>query len=418
MGAQKFLIRWGTGLFVFSFAFSVWAGDVQFDLTSLGQVRENSRSQREIPVNGFAGMQSSFEKWNFSTFANGRVMRDFEQNLDEADLYQGYFHLQPMEALQFDVGRQFVSQGFFASVLDGAQITVAPWEHVDFIAYSGVPRSVEIGDFNTNDGLLTGLSIALTNFSRTAVSVHGAWRKNNILIDNLTQNDEVRVGGNFSHQFAISSTPLFYGMAEYDVTGEILETGTAGFDIYPGRRLSFNGEFQYFNIGREQTRQTIQRLFTGGRLIGGRVAPTLTLVPRALDWFASYGYQSAEIRDGDQRNSHILESGFRWTLAAVNLETEAAYYYSRSFGGHVHGGRLTLMEQFTEKFYADLTGDFSQYRKITNDNDIAFSGVIWTGYEILKDFLVSGGFEYNKNDFFNNEYRGSFRIDYHFGFKS
>ena len=92
-----------------------------------------------------------------------------------------------------------------------------------------------------------------------------------------------------------------------------------------------------------------------------------------------------------------------------------AYYFSSSFGGTVHGVRCSLNEEWTEKFSSELGVDFATYQKITSDNDQAFSAVFWAGYEFVKDWKVSAGAEYNRNNLFDRDFRGSFRLDYHYG---
>ncbi|OGQ05817.1 MAG: hypothetical protein A3F82_06240 [Deltaproteobacteria bacterium RIFCSPLOWO2_12_FULL_44_12] len=390
------------------------AGEFHLNATSLGQVRKNARLQKEIPVNGYLGMAFAQPTWELSGETNMRVIRDFKRKLDDYDLYQAVIHYKPTEKLRIDSGRQIVNQGFSLEMLDGVQTTIMPWDHVDFTVYSGIPRSVEREDFNKNDGLLTGISIGMKNVARTNFSLHAAWRKNDIYFIDPKQNDEARVGANFSHQFAVSTTPMLYGTFEYDAMGKVIDTGVAGFDIYPSKRIALNMEFNYFNISRETDRLTIQRLFTQGRQIGGRFSSTWTLVPNYLDLVESYTYQNVEVVKGDRRHGHIVDAALQLSLDNIGLHIEPGYYFSKSFGGRLHGGRISIHEQFTDKFYTEVGFDFTKYKKITNDNDNAYSGVGWAGYEVAKGLTISGGFEYNKNNSFNKDARGSFRLDYQF----
>ncbi|MBI5299476.1 MAG: hypothetical protein HY877_04190 [Deltaproteobacteria bacterium] len=390
------------------------AGEFHLDNDVIGQVRKNTSSQREIPVNEYFGMSFAQPSWHLGGETNMREFRDFDRKLDEFDLYQTVIHYTPLEALQIDAGRQFVNQGFFVETLDGIQTTVAPWKYVDFIAYSGIPRSVEVGDFNKNDGLITGVSIGSRNLSRTNIRVHGAWRKINIHWMDVKHNDEVFVSGNFSHQFAVSSTPMLYGFMEYNTAAKVLDVGTAGFDIYPTGKIRLNLEFNYFNTNRQSDRTTVQALYTAGRMMGGRFSSTWTLVYGWLDLIENYSFRNTEVLRNDFRNSHLADASLRFTANSIGLSITPGYYYERSFGGHLNGAKTNIHEQFTDKFYANLLFDFTKYKKITNNNDNAYSVTGWTGYEVAKGLTLSGGFEYNKNSFFNKDSRGSFRVDYHF----
>ncbi|MBI4223944.1 MAG: hypothetical protein HY609_03340, partial [Deltaproteobacteria bacterium] len=307
-----------------------------------------------------------------------------------------------------------INQGFSLEILDGVQTTFGPFGFVDFALYSGIPRSVEVGDFNKNDGLLSGLSINLKNVARTSGAVHAAWRKNDMEQTNWRQNDEIYVGADFSHQFPIATEPMFYGTFEYDALWNAVNLGTAGIDLYPARRLAINLEGSYSNISRQTDRLTIQRVFTDGRTWGGRAAVTWTLIPKFLDLVKSYAYHNVEAQGNNPRRGHGIDAALQISFEKIGLFLEPAYYFSKSLGGDLHGVRGLIHEQFTPKFFADLAADFTTYDKITNDNDSAIGTGGWIGYEAAAGLTISGGFEYNRNNVFIRETRGSFRIDYHF----
>ena len=253
---------------------TVGAAEFGLDTTLLGQVRENEGDQTEIPVNGYLGLGFSQSKWNFSGETNMRLFRDFPRKLDDYDLYQAVLHIQPIQALKIDFGRQFVSEGFSTEILDGIRLTLMPLKYLDITVYTGMPRSVETGDFDKNNGLFSGISLGLKNVARTNARIHAAWRKHNIRFNDLKQNDEILVGADLSHQFAIPERPLLYGLVEYNVTGKNLDAGTAGVDIAPFSGAALNLEFNYFNVNRDSDRPTILGLFARGRLLTGRFAST------------------------------------------------------------------------------------------------------------------------------------------------
>lgn len=394
----------------------LFAAEYDVGAKILGQVRKNTQNLQRLPVDGYFSAEAYGSKVSAET--DMRFFRDFDTRVDKYDLYQTVLHVRPLETLQFDMGRQFVNQGFFAAVLDGVQATVSPSEHFFTTVFSGIPRDIEMENFNNNRRLLTGISLGLKNVKRTEATLHAAWRSNNIHMFDAGRNDEALVGLTLSRQFAVSSTPFVYANFEYSATGKVVQAGTAGLDIYPTSRIALNVEGNYFNVDRNFSQQTIQGLYSAGRLIDARLSSTWTLVENYLAFTENVSYENIEVLSRDFRNGWRAEAGFSVTAKKAGFRFEPVYYYIKSFGGTVNGVRGYFHEQFNDLFYAELSVDFSKYRKITNDNDNALSFYGWTGYEVAKGLVLSGGFEFNKNNFFDRDARGSFRVDYHFGKKT
>ncbi len=386
------------------------AGEIDLDTTIIGQVRENENDLTEVPVNGYFGLAIEGFNKKLSGETSMRLFHDFPRKLDDYDLYQAVVHARPINLLQFDVGRQFVTQGFYAAVIDGIRIKFNPPGKVDLTVYSGMPRTVEIGDFDTNDGLLTGLSVGLKEVPRTNLQANVAWRSANVRRTDLRENDEVLAGLAGSYQFKASWRPTLYGLAEYNVTSSVFDTGTFGIDVYPHARLGLNAEFDYFNASRDFSRPSILALFTSGPTFSGRFSSTVTLIPDRLDFEESYAYQRLEIQNGLWQNGHLFDSIFSIYVDEVGLLIQPGGYFSKSFGGTLYGGRALLHEKFTSKIDAEASVDFTKYSKITGNNDIAFSTVLWAGYEVIKGLKLSAGFEYNINNSFDRDIRGSFMI--------
>jgi hypothetical protein len=391
-------------------------GNFHLDTMVLGQVRNDENSQREIPTSGFLGMAMDLPQSHLVMETDMRVFRDVEKKLDDYDLYQAVLHWHPLEALKIDFGRQFLNQGFTAEMVDALTVTFMPLPILDIAFYSGIPRSVEIGDFNKNDGLLSGLTIGLKKTPHTSAKFYTTWRKLSVSTMDLTQNDLIHVGANFSHEVAtgIAST---YVILEYDVTGKVLDTGIGGIDIYPAQRIALNFEGSYSKVNRTRNQPTILSLLAHDQLLIWRVATTWTLIPKFLDVTQSYSYQRIELQNNVLRHGHLADLALPLSLEAIHLSIEPGYYFARSFGGTLHGGRALLHEQWTDEFYTEVVVDFTKYTKVTSNNDIAFSSVAWAGYEILKGWTLSGGAEYNKNNEFNKDIRGSFKIEYTFDHK-
>lgn len=392
------------------------ADNLNFDTTILGQVRENRNNQNEVPFNGYLGLEYSRSQWNLSSEANMRLFRDWARGWDDYDLYQAVVHVQPTEIVQIDFGRQFLSQGFTTDIIDGLKLTFRPPWPVEFTAYSGIPRTIERGDFNENDGLLSGLSVRIKDIPRTNLQFHTAWRKANIQVSDIRENDSVLVGANASYLFGGAWQPLLYGLAEFNATGRLFETGTLGLDLYPRNWVAFNVELNYFNVDRNFIRRSILELLTEGETFSGRIGSTWTLIPNYLEMTQSYAYQNLEVTNGNRRNGHLLELEFPLSFDVIGLAVAPGYYFSQSYGGDLHGIRVVVYEQFTDRFDAELGLDYTTYNKVTGDNDNAFSVILWANYEVVKNLTVSAGFEYNKNNLFSRDIRGSFQLQYHYGF--
>lgn len=406
------------------FPLAASADRLSFDTTLLGQGREDENNVGEFPFNGYLGLQYSRPGWwNLSSETNMRLFRDWKRGWDDYDLYQAVVHVTPGEIVQIDFGRQFLSQGFTTDLVDGLKLTIRPPWPVEFTTYSGIPRTVERGDFNDfsgtgngNDGLLSGLSVRIKEIPRTNLQLHTAWRKANIRVGDLRENDAVLVGADASVSLGGAWKPLLYGVSEVNTTGKVMETGTLGLDLYPRSWASFNLEFDYFNTDRNFARQSILELLADGRILSGSIGSTWTLIPDFLEMTESYSLQNITVNGGNRRNGHLLEVAFPITFDSIGLDIGPGYYFSKSFGGDLHGLRIAAHERFNEKWDADLGFDVTTYDKVTGDNDNAFSTVLWTGYEILKDLKLAAGFEFNKNNLFDRDIRGSFKLQYNYGF--
>lgn len=400
---------------VLVFPVSGWGSDFFGDLELVGQGRENEREQQETPLTGYVDTGFGSPAKSFSAETGMRFFRDLSRSLTDYDLYQAVLHFRPVSSLQVDFGRQFVNEGFAVETLDGIRTTLAFSDRATATLYSGVPRSVETGDFSRDDGLLTGLSLATGWNQKLKTTLHLNWRKNDLNRADFVQNDEIRIGTNLSSRWDGFLKPAFYGLVEYETTAKVLEAGTLGVDLTPSRRVSLNLEGNYFNVNRESDRPTVFSLISTGEIWTGRLGSTWTLIPGWLDLVESYSYQRVEIQSGTRRPGHLLDTAFQVSWEKVGLFFQPGYYYAKSFGGDLHGVRGSIHEQFTERLYADLGVDFTTYDKITGDDDNAFSTILWTGYEIVKGWTLSGGAEYNRNNIFERDVRGSFKLEYHYG---
>ena len=390
------------------------ATPLTLDATLLGQDRQNTSGVTEMPTNAYLGAGLGKQGDKISAQTNMRFVRDLKQSIQDYDLFQAVLHTEPLETLKLDFGRQFLTEGFSAQIMDGLKTTLFPEGPVAVTAYSGIPRTVERGDFNADDGLLTGLTIGSDSTPGSHLKLHAAWQKQSLQKMKFKKYDEVRVGANLSHAWTVTAQPILYGLIEYEATSQTVEAGTVGLDLSPSRRLSVNLEGNLFDINRLSNRPTIMSLFTEGRTYSGRIATTVTLIPDWLDWMESYALQRVEIQKGTTYRGHLLETGFPVSFEDIGLHLLPTYYFADSFGGRLHGGRLSAREDFTEKFYAEAGSDFATYTKITKDNDTAVATFLWTGFKHLNGFSVAAGAEYNRNNLLQKDVRGMLRLDYHF----
>lgn len=411
---MKFFRSLGLLILLLLISTSLWAGEFELETDILGQIRENEAGLTEFPLNGYLGMAADKPKWHISAETNMRLFHDFSREWDDYDLYQAVLHWHPSKKVSLDFGRQFLNEGFSAETIDGIRLGLVPYKYLGLILYSGMPRTVELGDFNENDGLLTGMSLGLQNIKNVNARLHVAWRKNNARVNDLRENDSVNAGADFSYLWNSPIEMMVYGLFEYNVTGNMVDVGTIGLDVYPLDRVSLNLEFDYFNIDRRFDRETILSLFTTGRTLLGNFSSTVTLIPDFWDLMTNVSIQRIEIQDHTFRSGYVINIDLPITIGDIGFYVQPGYYFTRSFGGTLHGIRATIHEDFTDKLYSDLNFDFTTYDKITNDNDNAFSFVAWTGYEVLKGLVVAAGFEYNRNNLFDRDIRGTMQIKYHY----
>ncbi len=391
------------------------AEGLRVDTQWAGQIREAASGNRETPLNSYFGLGYGKPDSRFSAQTDMRLFRDFSQSLDDYDLYQAALRIRPIDKVGLVFGRQFLNEGFSTEMGDGLKLSLAPQEHVDIIFYSIIPRTVERGDFNRDDGLLTGFSLGFSDLAQTNGRFHFAWRRNDLNTADLRQNDSLRAGLNLSHRFDGPAAPLLYSLAEYDLPGKKMEATTVGVDLRPFSRLALTVEGNYFNIDRLNSRRTVLSLFTTGRSVSGRLTSTWTLISGLLDAVQSYSYHRNEIQTAAHRNGHLLETAFPVSFESIGLSVEPAYYLFNSFGGTVHGGRTSAVEELTPSLFLGTGVDLTRYTKVTQDNDSALSTYLEAGYRFIKNGNVSAGFEYNRNNLFERDLRGTVRLEYHYG---
>ncbi|MDO8520086.1 MAG: hypothetical protein Q7T11_07995 [Deltaproteobacteria bacterium] len=381
------------------------------DLSANSQIRDDPHDQREIPLNGYLGFSLNDPTYKAWFDVDMRFFHEFENALDDYDLYQSAVHYRPKPDVQIDLGRQMINRGFSLDTVDGGQLTFSPFEKIALSLYAGVPRTVETGDFNEDDGLSAGIAASLKGFSRTRGGIKVAWKRDRMESVDFGANDRLLLGMDMGYHFRGAWSPFAFVLAEYDTFGSNLDTISAGIDLYPSKRVALNLGFDYFDSNREDSVVTLTDLFTDGETFSGRIGSTWTLIPSRLDFTQTYAYQNLENTDSAREPGHLFEGGFPLYFPKIGLNLIPTYYFTQSFGGRVHGARLDFREQIS-RWYAEGGIDYSTYVKITGNDDNAFSTFLWSGYELVKGFVFSGGVEYNANNLYEKDIRGSVKLDY------
>lgn len=402
---------------VYLFATSGTAHAAKFEAggTLLGQVREDASSRREVPLSDYFNFGLMDLPLHLSLKTDARYFRDLSRGFNDFDLYQGFAYLKPVDVIELELGRQFLSEGFSAGLMDGLRLGILPPGFVDLSIYLGVPRNVERGDFNRDDGLLTGFSLRMKGVDKTNLGLGLSWRKERARISNQVKNDEVRISGNFSRKLGGVTEPFIFGLVEYDITAKVLDVGSIGMDIYPSNRIALGVEFGSFNTSRRGDHRTPSGILVGGRTIYTRFSSTLSLIRNYLDFEGGYSFQWVKLRDNLHKAGHLIDASLPLSLDVIGMNVRPTYYFMDSFGGRLHGVKLAVHEDFNDRIFADALADFSFYNKITGSNTNASSTGAWAGVEILKNLRLSAGFEYNRNAWFDRDIRSTFKIEYGYG---
>lgn len=397
-----------------AFAFSY---DFSYEL--LSQVRENRAGQREVPINNYIGLELGDMPKEFSFTTNARILADPTRNSEHFafDLYQAALHVEPVkEVLQLDGGRLWFVDGFSVETMDSVVVSVLPKDwHVGLTFYGGLPRSVEIGDFNPPvQSLIAGTRLSLQDVEDTYVELSAKYKKVNMRQTNYRQNDSIHVGISGMHEFSkVKSTPSIYGNVEYNIAGKVLEVGTLGFDIYPHWRLALNFEGNYFNTDRQSDENSLFETFDSGDIIEGRQSIELKLT-KGFRFFEEFAYQRFSVTGRGSENGYLAEAGLGNYWKKGKFSTALSYYFQKNYGGTVNGAFLELINTYFKGWTAKASFDYSRYSKLLNRNGTAYSVVAGASYEFTDFATLYLGGEYNRNVWYNNDIRGTLDFTLHF----
>lgn len=386
------------------------------------QVRENSLPQREAPFYAYldTGLKELPNKGTFDVSLRNNYIFNVKDN--EFDLYQAVFRMDDIAGVVgVSAGRQFVSPGFHAYLMDGltTRIGKEDWP-VAVTIIGGVPRYLEMNDFKGTAGLIAGATIELQGVDRFHLKLSGIYDKLDIKKTYWKKNDTVLTGVATSYLFNGRFMPNLYGNFEYDTAGKDIDTGLAGFRIRPFSRLFWNIEGGFFNTNRNRQRDTIFSLFSRSGFYQGRTGISVTAIESAgpIEDFVitgGYSYQRYHSTASSKADiGHLADGGIKFSVAPIYLTVLASYKYYKSYGGKANDIYFELHDEPFDILNFTAGGNITKYSKITNQKDTAISAFLMADLNIIKNFVLSAGGEYLRNDTFSREFRATAKLSYKF----
>lgn len=378
-----------------------------FGYRNISQIRKGPNRTNEFPINQYVGIGLSQLPRNFSFETNFRAFADPKMDRKAFDLYEAAFHVEPVSSFSLDGGRQWLSDGFDATILDGTRLGFFPSDgHLGGSIYAGIPRYLEDGNFhNVTEGLVIGGALNLLNVKDTSAGFSVRWRKIDATRNDYRHNDTIYLGLAGSHQFTSSSwAPNIYGNAEIDTAGKTLDVGTLGLNFYPHWRVAFTIEGSRFDVARRSADETILGNFFSGSIAQGREGLQIKIA-KDLNFIQDFSFQYYKVPGRGAENGYTAGAGLGHFWEKAKLSSEGEYYYRKSFGGHVHGGYVALANKYFKHVFANVSFDISRYSKVTGQRDTAISLVGDVGYAFTGRTRLAVGGEFNHNNWFDKEGR-------------
>lgn len=378
-----------------------------FSYRNLSQVQKGRFVGTEAPINQYFSLGISKLPKDSAFQTDFKVFINNETNSYQFDLYQAVYNIEPVESLAIELGRMWLAESFDTALLDGMKLSVTPGSgYLNFSLYAGGNHYYEQGNVHRGEeGLLVGAALNLQNVEDTLARFAARWRKVEATVNDWGRNDTIFLGLNASHKFSDAwSTPNIYGNIEGDTAGEVIDTGTLGFQFFPHWRLALALDGNYYNVSRNSAYETIFQNYFSGRIIEAK-ANARVKVMKNLHIFEDLSYLRYTPIALNSKNGYLFNVGLDAYLEPAKLSTLAKFYYLRSYGGHVYGGYLGLDTKYREHWTAALDFDLSNYSKITGQSDTATSLVGDVAYWFNKITKISLGGELNHNQWFNRDAR-------------
>jgi len=377
------------------------------------QVRNNTTGGREFITNNDLGVHFVEQGKDITFTSQLRYSREWLGSEHNFDLYETYFQFDSLfnNHLSIVLGRQSLISNIDYMLMDGINVNLAPSKWFDISLFTGVPRYFEEGDLTGEIGLVSGISFILNEVSYTKARLDFLYQKKNFTTNVLNNTDKMYVSASVSKGISIFR---LYALGEYDITDTLPTTITLGTEIYPFvKKVGFLIEGNYFNESRNDNLENIFTIFSANYLWQIKAGVFVNSV-KNLNLYQNFSFQRYDVLASNPENGFNAETGLGYDFDQINLEADVGYYFIRSYGGTLHGARVSLYEEWTKNLFSELYFDFITYTKVTNDDATGFNIVATTGVNLNKGFSFAGAFEYIRNNMFNYDLRGTLRLNYYF----
>ncbi len=382
------------------------------------QTLENRFGNRELTTDTYGGFHLSERSEQMAVSSQFRLSREWEGETMNGDLYEAQFQMDNLldNRLDITLGRQaFISNvDFFLA--DGATFITKPSKWFDLSTFVGIPRYIERNDLDGEVGIVAGQSVILKEIDYTNARLDFTYQKDDFSTADTPSHDPDEMTVSLSASKGISVFKL-YGLGEYYLTDPTLQTATIGAEIYPfPRRVGFLLEGSRFNESRERDFDTVYKMFAVDEMWQLRSGVFFSPM-KNLRFEQDLSYQSYHVLDDYRKYGINAKTAVSYRFDPIKLDMDAAYSFVTSYGGTANGARVMFYEEWTDAFFSSLFADYVRYSKITGDNNDGFDVGFTSGMKFAPAFTASGTLEYLKNDVFDDELRGLFKLDYLFDMK-
>ncbi len=382
-----------------------------------GMIYEDRFGEKNFVSDNYFGVNYSERSKQIIFNSQARLSREWLHQTQNFDLYEASLQFDNLlkNRVNLSLGRQSFLSNVDFFLVDGVTVNIRPVTWFDVDLYAGIPRYIERGDIDGDIGLVTGLNWTLKETkSYTSARLGVSYQKQNFNSNDWDVTDKMYVSGSFSQGVSIFR---FYGLGEYDLTSQIAQSGSVGVEIYPfAKKIGFLIEGDYYNESRSDALDSVFTFFSTSSLWQGKGGIFVNAV-KNLNLYQNFSLQRYDIQDSEFRYGFNAETGGAYYIEKWRTDVSAAYFFIRSYGGVLHGGKLGAYTDWSNRIYSNLTVDAVTYEKVTNDDNKGVSASLTGGVKITPELSFSTVVEYIFNDVMERDLRGLLRLDYIFNKK-
>lgn len=368
------------------------------------QVRQSERGGKQAQLN-------LFDQNTLSNLPRDTELKDYFQysrnwNRD-GNLYYLYdASLRSQEltpSLSTIVGRQTIVRGTLEGILDGATFRLSPGDHAFYLdAFGGFTRTVETGQMTATPGLMAGIQGGWRPNNDTQLTVMTAYNQLSYKSSKWDTSGTQLVGLSGHVRLGETGQWRLYTDNTFDVAGQIFPLASVGatWQVTPLLSLALNGS--RYDVNRNSAQTTIQARFTTAAMWLVRFGATY-YISSGLQLFANYDLQTT--RNSGRRYGNVIEGGMNMDFRKIKLGGQALYRFIDSFGGQDNDFWLTLNQRPAKILLLDCFANYSNYKKITNNNGYALATGVGVTYEPRKWMGLRVGGEFLRNNIFAQDWR-------------